>query len=268
MNSFASKLSGILSAFSKTEYEMEKRFNSVIVVAAGKGSRMGEELGTTKQLAEIEKLPVIVRTIQQFDSCPFVNEIVVVARKEEIVHYNGFIKRYDLKKIRAVVAGGETRQDSVLNGFKAVSKKCEYVAIHDGARCLVTPEMIKKVFLAAYRYGAATAAKHASDTIKRADKNGFICETVDRSVLWHAQTPQVFKANIYRAAAYIAKKQGDVVTDDCMLAENLGFKVKLVDCTNENIKLTTYDDLYVAEAILRLRRDRKAREKAENGGKK
>ena len=268
MNSFANKLSAVLSALSPREAEMEKRYNSVIIVAAGKGSRMGDELSTTKQLAKIENIPVIVRTIQQFDSCSFVNEIVVVARKEEIGNYSDFIKRYNFKKIRSVVAGGESRQDSVLNGFKAISKKCKYVAIHDGARCLVTPEMIKKVFSAAYKYGAAIAAKRASDTIKLADKDGFVRETLDRSAIWQAQTPQVFKADLYRAAAYIAKKNGDNATDDCMLAENLGFKVKLVDCTGENIKLTTYDDLYLAEAMLRLRRDRKAKAKTENGGKK
>jgi 2-C-methyl-D-erythritol 4-phosphate cytidylyltransferase len=220
-----------------------------------------------KQFMILDGMPIVARTINTFAEALPSSDIVVVLPEEHIAMWQNLAARFDVATHRCV-AGGKERFHSVKAGIEALDQDVEYVAIHDGARCLVTPEMIKKVFSAAYRYGAATAAKHASDTIKRADKNGFICETVDRSVLWHAQTPQVFKANIYRAAAYIAKKQGDVVTDDCMLAENLGFKVKLVDCTNENIKLTTYDDLYVAEAILRLRRDRKAREKAENGGKK
>lgn len=237
--------------------ELDRHFNSAVIVAAGKGTRMGNELYKTKQLTSLDGIPVIIRTLRQFEACDFINEIVVVAREEEIPLYDELLPEYSAKRVTKVVPGGATRQLSVLEGFKAVSADSEYVAIHDGARCLVTPEMIAKVFEQAYIYGAATAAERSRDTIKKADKSGFVDTTIDREYLWHAQTPQIFRTDVYRASAYIAQKNGYTVTDDCMLAENIGFKIKLVDCGHENIKLTTPDDFYTASAILRLREDRK-----------
>ena len=259
MSGFANKLSEIVSAITSSgDVDLTEHFNSVIIVAAGNGTRMGQSVKKTKQMTELCGIPVVVHAISQFDCCPFVNEIIVVAREEEIDCYDDFIGRYRLDKISSVVKGGPTRQLSVLEGFKRVSQRSEYVAIHDGARCLVTPEMIESVFRQAYTYGSATAAERSKDTVKNADRAGFIDETIDRTFLWHAQTPQIFKTDIYRASAYIAQKNGYEVTDDCMLAENIGFKIKLVDCGYENMKITTPDDFYLAEAILRLRVDREA----------
>jgi len=253
MSQISEKISDIVSAVTGRD----EHFNSVIIVAAGSGTRMGSSVKSTKQMTDIAGMPVVVRTILQFEKCDFINEIVVVARADEIERYSEFTEKYKFKKITKVVAGGETRRLSVLEGFKAISEKNEYVAIHDGARCLITPEMIADVFHQAYKHGCAAAACRPKDTVKRADKSGIITETINRDELWQAQTPQIFRNDIYRAAAYIAHKDGFEATDDCMLAENIGFKVKLVDCGYENLKITTRDDLYFAEAILKMREDKK-----------
>lgn len=225
-------------------------FTSAIIAAAGSGTRMNTS-GTTKQLLTLCGIPVIVRTLLAFESCPLIDEIIVAARPDEIPIYEKFREEYSLKKLAAVVEGGETRQESVLRGFEAISDRSEFAAIHDGARCLITADMIERVLRAAYSHGAATAACHVSDTVKRANTKGFAEETIDRSTLWLAQTPQVFKTELYRAAAYVAKDESFSATDDNMLAEHIGYPVKLVDCGTDNIKLTTPADLAVAEVLLR-----------------
>ena len=139
----------------------------------------------------------------------------------------------------------------MLRGFEKISDKSEFVAIHDGARCLIDTDTIDKVLRAAYSWGAATAASHISDTVKRGGFGDFIEETIDRSSLWRVQTPQVFKTELYRAAAYTAESEGFKATDDNMLVEHIGFRVKLVDCGTGNIKITTPTDLAVAEVLLR-----------------
>lgn len=260
MNGFLHKLSDILSSIPPGKADPGRYYNSVIIAAAGSGTRMGQDGGKTKQMISLCGIPVVARTIMQFEACPFVREIIVAAREDELGLYGGFAAEYGFRKITAVVKGGPTRQNSVLLGFRHVSPKAEYVAVHDGARCLVTPAMIEAVFLQAYIYGSAAAAVRPKDTVKKADKDGFITETLDRAFVWHAQTPQVFKTGIYRAAAYIAEKDGFAATDDCMLAENIGFRVRLVDCGEENIKITTPGDLTAAEAILRRREKSEKRE--------
>lgn len=256
MNTLASAIASLTKDIALSSADIKRRFNSAVIVAAGSGTRMGGE--KTKQMTELDGIPVVVRTIQQFEVCPFINEIVIVAREDELGEYDVFRTKYGFKKLTNVVVGGETRQESVMAGLNAISDKSDFIAIHDGARCLVTPEMIETVLREAAVHGCATAAERPKDTIKRAGANGYIAETIDRSVLWHAQTPQIFKTDIYRAAAYIAKENGTVATDDNMLVESLGFKVKLVDCGYENLKLTTPDDFYLASAILLLREMRKA----------
>ena len=139
----------------------------------------------------------------------------------------------------------------MLRGFEKISDRSEFVAIHDGARCLITIDAIDKVLRAAYSWGAATAASHISDTVKRGGFGDFIEDTIDRDSLWRVQTPQVFKTELYRAAAYTAESEGFKATDDNMLVEHIGFRVKLVDCGTGNIKITTPTDLAVAEVLLR-----------------
>lgn len=224
-------------------------FVSAVIVAGGSGSRMGN-MPRTKQLTEIGGIPVIVRTLLAFQSCTQVDEIIVAARKDELSLYEDFKKKYGITKLVHAVAGGDTRRESVLNGISVISGDSEYVAIHDGARCLITPDMILSVLKKACACGAAAAAERMTDTVKRCDENGFITDTLDRADLWRAQTPQAFKTSLYLASAYTAEAEGFEATDDCMLAEHLGFKVGLVDCGRENMKITTREDLIIAKAIL------------------
>ena len=227
----------------------KKHFTSAVIAAAGSGTRM--ESSTTKQLIELCGIPVVARTLLAFEHSPNIDEIIVAARPDEIPLYREFAEKYKIGKLSAVVAGGETRQESVLRGFEQISDRSEFVAIHDGARCLITIDAIDKVLRAAYSWGAATAASHISDTVKRGGFGDFIEETIDRSSLWRVQTPQVFKTELYRAAAYTAESEGFKATDDNMLVEHIGFRVKLVDCGTGNIKITTPTDLAVAEVLLR-----------------
>ncbi len=226
-------------------------FNSAIVVAAGIGSRMNSD--TTKQLMDVGGEPIVVRTLKQFEKCNDIDEIIVVTRKDEFQIIGGFIKQYKLKKITHVVSGGDTRQQSVMNGLTRVDKRSEFVTIHDGVRCLITPEMISEVCRAAYRYGAATAACMSKDSVKISDGKGFIKESADRDYIWLAQTPQIFRTDMYKTAAFSAKKEGFTATDDNSLVERLGFKVFLCDTGYSNLKITTPEDIFTAESVLRSR---------------
>ena len=226
-------------------------FNSAIIVAAGSGTRAGGDI--PKQYREVGGLPVLVRTVSTFEACKFISEIIIVTRPGEEDVIKEYIAEYGWMKVKKIVPGKESRQFSVLEGFKAISDESEYVYIHDGVRCLVTPEMIEKVGEKAILHGAAIAAKKASDSIKISDKKDMIEKSPDRNTVWQAQTPQVFKTNVYRAAAYTALKSGTTASDDASLAEACGFPVKLVDCGNENIKITAPEDFEIAEAILKFR---------------
>ena len=228
-------------------------YTSAVILAAGVGSRFGNEDGT-KQNALVGGVPAVVRCALAFEECSIIREIILVGRKEEIETLKGYVKEYNISKVTSVVVGGESRDRSAENGFKAVNKKCEYVAIHDGARCLVTPEIIEKTTRAAWRYGAAAAAESVVDTVKIADKDGFIASTVDRDTVRLVKTPQIFKKNVYLVSLECAKRDKAQVTDDCMMAERAGFKIKLVDCGHDNIKLTERSDLKKAEYILESRK--------------
>jgi len=242
-----SKVSAILNKLTDRIVGIDAKFNSAIIVAGGSGTRAMTD-GTTKQMKTVLGIPVVARTVSTFESCPFINEIIVVAKREEIPLYDSMQVTYGWKKLVAVVAGGETRQESVLNGFKKISDKSDFVYIHDAARCLVTESMIAAVGHAAVFHGAAIAAHKASDTVKTVEEKKL--KTLDRNNIWLAQTPQVFMTDLYRAAAYSALKDGSKVTDDAMMAETLGFSVIPVECGTENIKITHPIDFVIAEAIL------------------
>lgn len=232
----------------------EAKHCTAIIVAGGSGSRMAAD--TTKQMMKLDGVPVVVRTISIFESCPGIKDIIIVAKKEEMQIYKLFIRKYSFKKIKKIVCGGDTRQDSVLNGFRAIDDKTDYVAIHDAARCLVTVKNITDVLVNAVKYRAASAAVPAKDTVKIVDARGFISSTPDRSTVYHAQTPQIFKADVYRAAAFYALDKGFTATDDNSLAEFIGIKVKMVDCGYENIKITTPEDIHIAETLLTIRSEK------------
>lgn len=224
------------------------KFTSAVILAAGSGTRFGGAV--KKQFVEVCGLTSVQRCAIAFEKCDLINEIIFVGDIDEITRQLVSLR---LKKLSSVVEGGATRQQSALKGFDAVSNRAKYVAIHDAARCLVTPEMIGNTVKAAFKHRAALAAEKAVDTIKIVSEDGYVSKTVNRENVWLAKTPQVFLADMYRAAAYTAQKENFEATDDCMLCERLGFKIKPVDCGSENIKLTAPEDIYRAEEILRRR---------------
>ncbi len=237
---------------SKGDENGKRFFNSAIILAAGSGSRFDAE--RKKQFVEIDGVPVIVRSARVFNNCDFISEIVVVTVANEVDGCRRILEKAGITKLTKVVAGGATRQQSAKIGFDNVNPLCDFAAIHDAARCLVTEKTIRETFGEAYRYGAACAAEKVVDTVKRADVNGFVKETLDRREIWLAKTPQTFKADVYRAACYMAVKDGFEGTDDVSLAEHLGFPVKLVDCGTENIKLTYPEDEARMKQILERRK--------------
>jgi len=221
---------------------------AAIILAAGNGLRFGTERGR-KQFVLVAGVPVVIRSVKAFEDCRLIDEIIVVAPEEDRETYQALFREYGIGKVKCIVSGGKTRQESARLGSDAVSASIQYMAIHDAARCLVTPEMIEFVFSAAYRTGAAIAAQPARDTVKISDARGFITGTVDRKTAWYAQTPQVFRSNLYRAAAYVSANDGVEATDDASLAEHIGQPVALVDCGSRNMKVTYPEDAAIAEAI-------------------
>lgn len=253
MGSFIKNIADVLRHLSPSE--RRHYFTTAIILAAGSGQRFGQENGL-KQFCPINSLPALVHTLRAFEASSLIDEIVIVTKETDMERCETFVKDFGLKKVSKVLAGGSDRQESAKRGFDAVSDKAKFVAFHDGARCLVTREMIDNTIWAAYEHGVAVAAERSRDTVKIATDNGFSKESPDRNTVWLAKTPQVFMTDIYRAAVYTAEKDGIRATDDSMLAERLGFKVKMVECGNENIKLTTPNDVYIAEAILRARQEK------------
>ena len=241
--------------------ELRHTFTSAVILAGGTGTRMGKLPGqgsaVTKQFLTLDGEPVILRTIKQFEACESIDEIVLVVREEEKALYPPMLREAGIHKVTKITAGGKTRQESAEAGLRAVSDRCRFIAIHDGARPLITPEQITLVAKEAYRIGAAAAASRAKDTTKLTDGNRYVEQTPDRNSVWNAATPQIFKVEEYRAAVYMGKENGTVVTDDCSLVEALGFPVRMVDTGYQNLKITTREDLYFARAVLALRAEEK-----------
>jgi len=230
----------------------KKHFVSAVLLAAGSGRRMGDD--RAKQFLEIDGLSVLVRSALAFEASSLIDEIVLVTREADAEGCRRILKDHGITKLTRVVAGGDTRQASAKKGFDAINPESTFVAIHDAARCLITPAMIESVLESAFLHGAAAAAGKCTDTVKKCNGNDIILETVDRENLWLVQTPQIFMADMYRAASYMAEKDRVSATDDCALVERLGFSVKLVDCGKTNIKITYPEDVMLAEAILSARK--------------
>lgn len=228
-------------------------YTTALILAGGSGSRMQSEDGLTKQLMLLDGVPVIVRSLLAFDASEYIDEIIVVARKEEMKSVSLLAKEYGVKKLTRIVRGGATRRLSALRGLESVSSKTKYIAIHDAARCLITPAMIASVASAAYANRAASAGCPSVDTLKTVNEKGYVVNTLDRAVTYRAQTPQIFDVNLYRAAAYTAQRDDAEATDDNMLLERIGHTVKMVNTGEENIKLTTPLDFEMAKAVLKMR---------------
>ena len=215
-----------------------------VIVAAGNASRMG---GIDKVMAELRGEPMIVRTVREFQNCDAISEIVIVTREDLILPISGLCK--DMKKVIAVVAGGKSRQESVHLGLNALSEKVKLAAIHDGARPLITWNVIDRVVRAANTYGAAAPAIPVKDTIKVVEGR-VVKSTPDRATLFAVQTPQVFDFDLLRGALTKAKLDNLAVTDDCSAVEHMGMTVKIVEGDERNLKVTTPLDLKIAEMLL------------------
>ena len=225
---------------------MNNIINSAVIAAGGSGTRMGGNV--PKQFVRIGGIPIIVRTLLKFETCSDIDEIIVVVRDCYIETVKILLDEYKITKRTRIVKGGATRQASVLNGINAASGR--FVFIHDAARPFVTPEQISEVVSETHRFGAATLGVPIKDTLKTVKKDGMISETVDRENKYSIQTPQGFEIEMIRAAHREAERKGVSVTDDCALAELSGASVKVVEGSSLNIKLTTPEDIILAEGIL------------------
>ncbi len=215
-----------------------------VIVAAGNASRMG---GIDKVMAQLKGEPMIVHTVRTFDSCDAISEIVIVTREDLILPIQGLCRNFP--KVKAVVVGGGSRQESVNLGLNALSEKVKLAAIQDGARPLITWQVIDRVVRAANTYGAAAPAIPVKDTIKVVEGR-VIKETPDRSKLFAVQTPQVFDFDLLRGALKKAELDKAEVTDDCSAVERMGMVVKIVEGDERNIKVTTPFDLKLAEMLM------------------
>ena len=211
-----------------------------IIAAAGKSSRMNLAEKSSKQFIEIGGKTVIEQTVTVFNSCVYIDEIIIVARNEDIEKIREIVKSANLNKVVDIISGGENRQESVFNAVQKVGEYIDFIAIHDGARCFISREDIEKVILKAYETGAAAAGTKVTDTIKFIGENNNIIKTVDRDFLWAVQTPQVFSKKLYLEALNNCKTN---LTDDCAIVENSGHPVSIVECSKYNIKITDMQDL-------------------------
>lgn len=215
-----------------------------VIVAAGSASRMG---GIDKVMASLGGTPMVARTAAAFQNCDAIAEIVIVTRPDLIRPISALCAEMD--KVRAVVAGGSSRQESVWLGLNALSEDIQLAAIHDGARPLVSNLVIDRTVRAANSYGAAAPAVPVKDTIKVV-KGGLVEKTPERATLQAVQTPQVFDFDLLRGALKQAEEEKAAVTDDCSAVERLGMKVKIVEGDERNLKVTTPMDLKIAEMLL------------------
>ena len=220
------------------------KYCAAVIVAAGSASRMG---GIDKVMAPLGGEPMIVRTVQTFQNCDAIREIVIVTREDLLVPIMDLCHGFD--KVQAVIIGGSSRDDSVRKGLAALSKKTKLVAVQDGARPLVSWQVIDRAVRAANSYGAAAPAVPVKDTIKVV-RGGVVAATPDRSSLQAVQTPQVFDIDLLSGALAKAKQDGAAITDDCSAVERLGMSVKIVEGDERNIKVTTPMDLKIAEMLL------------------
>lgn len=223
--------------------------NSVIIVAAGSGKRMKSTIA--KQYIELKGRTILSYTVETFEKSDNIDEIILVTSQEAIDFVTkNIVNKYQFTKVKAVVAGGAERQDSVYNGLKKVSKDTDIVLIHDGVRPFVNDSYITKLESIAMEFGACVLGAPVKDTIKICDSEGYIVDTPNRSTLWLAQTPQCFKYDVIINAYEKAYKEGYTGTDDSVLVEKTGVKVKMVEGDYNNIKITTPEDLYIGEVIL------------------
>ena len=224
--------------------------NGVVIVAAGTGSRMN--MGINKQFIKLEGKEIIAYTIEKFYNNSNIEDIVVVVKEDESEFFKKeILDKYNFKNVK-IAYGGKERQDSVYNGLKLLDEKCDVVLIHDGARPFVSDKIIDKSIEEAKEHKALVVGVPVKDTIKVIDNDKNIVDTPNRSVLWAVQTPQTFDYNILIDAYKDAFKNKFYGTDDAMLVERIGYKVKMLEGSYNNIKITTQEDLNIGSQILRV----------------
>ena len=238
--------------FGKKENKADHPFCSVIVAAAGSSRRME---GQNKLMLPLDGIPVLARTLLALDGSRLIDEIVVAVREEDLLPTGGLCRLYGVTKPVKIVRGGESRLDSVLAAAMECREDAAFLAVHDGARPLADPELIDRVVALAHRTNAAALAVPVKDTIKVV-RDGRVESTPDRALLRAVQTPQVFDAQLLRAALQSAQTLGAEITDDCSAVERLGKEVYLTEGSYENIKITTPEDMLLACELLRRREER------------
>lgn len=230
--------------------------NTAIVLAAGRGKRM--QSNTPKQYLEIAGKPVLYYTLKAFENS-FIDSVVLVTAEDEMEYCKKeIVEKYGFTKVKEVIAGGKERYHSVMNGIFS-AKSCDYIYIHDGARPFVTSDMLIRLSKTVEKEKACVAAMPVKDTIKIADENGYVADTPAREYIWTIQTPQVFSYELIKEAYNILKKEENTlkekkiqITDDAMVVETfLGEKVKLVEGSYSNIKITTPEDMDIASELMK-----------------
>lgn len=240
------KLPGLLLKQMIKRRKKPDPFCSAVILAAGSSVRMG---GVDKLTAPLAGVPALLRTLRQVEASSGVSEIILVTAPERLEELSRLAGTLELKKLARVVPGGATRAESVARGVRSVSGRADLIAAHDGARPLADPELIDAVIATAARTGAAAAAIPLRDTVKRVE-NGAVVGSADREQLWRMQTPQVFDADLFRAAVTMAEQGNEAFTDDVSAVQALGMTVHIVPGSERNLKLTTQEDLLLAEALL------------------
>ncbi len=228
------------------------KYVSAIIVAAGSSVRMGTD--GSKQFIPLLGKPAILHTLTAFQNSENIDEIIIVCREQDSSKIKELAEENGISKLSCLVNGGDSRAQSVKNGIGAVCSDSKFLAIHDGARPLISTEEINKVIERAFETDAATLGTPVTDTIKVVNEDNLIENTPQRSTLRAVQTPQVFDREMYEFALEKAGDELDSFTDDCSLIENLGMQIEIVDGSTENIKLTTPIDIIIAEAILKRRK--------------
>jgi 2-C-methyl-D-erythritol 4-phosphate cytidylyltransferase / 2-C-methyl-D-erythritol 2,4-cyclodiphosphate synthase len=222
--------------------------NHAIIVSAGNSTRMQ---GVNKTLAKISGKSVLAHTLLVFEKCDDVDSITVVTQKQFFKEVSAMQEKYSIKKLKNIIEGGKERQDSVFSGVESIknAKDNDVIAIHNGSNPMVKSQEISHCIAEAKKHGAAVCAFPLKDTIKRVS-NGFVKETIPREGIWQMQTPQCVQYGIFRKAKDASRKQKKYYTDDAALVEAIGKKVKIVQCSNKNVKITTPDDLEIAQKML------------------
>lgn len=242
----------IKKLFKKAEKLTEKKQTcSAVIVAAGSAQRMGAD----KLMLDLGCMPVLARTLLVFENCDVVDEIIIVTRMDKVEEIATLCKKYGITKAVKVIRGGKTRMESALAGVSEVSSSASLIAIHDGARPLVTDEVIRRTVDAAKLYMAAVPVIASTDTLKTVDDDNCVIGSVDREHTVRVQTPQVFHADLIKGALSKAVSDELTLTDDCSAVEIMGVKTHTVEGDDDNIKLTTPRDVLLAQLILQNRGD-------------